>query len=82
MNEKDKYKILVVDDSSTNLELITHHLKSDMYEIITACSGKEALKVTGLEKFNLILIDILMPEMDGFELCKSSKMILKQKIFQ
>ncbi len=59
-------KVLVVDDEKMNLRLVERMLKCD-YDVATASSGKEALDRIEEEKPDLILLDILMPQMDGFE---------------
>ncbi|WP_052402762.1 DUF835 domain-containing protein [Methanococcoides methylutens] len=69
---KDLPKILVVDDESTNLEVMEAYLSSD-YEIVMATSGKEALEQVKQFQPDIILLDILMPIMDGFQTCKLLK---------
>ena len=59
-------KILVVDDVSLNLKNISNILGS-RYKLTLVKSGKQALRALEVEKPNLILLDVLMPEMDGFE---------------
>ena len=59
-------KVLIIDDSLTNNVLIENILKSEGLESLVAYSGKEALKFLKQEKPSLILLDIMMPEMDGF----------------
>jgi two-component system sensor histidine kinase ChiS len=67
---KDKSVILVVDDQPQNVELLEAHLVPQGYEIVKAASGKEALgKLTG-EQIDLILLDVMMPGMDGFEVTR------------
>ncbi len=67
---KDKPKILVVDDQANNTELLEAYLSPQGYDVITASSGKEALgKISGGE-IDLILLDVMMPEMDGFEVTR------------
>lgn len=63
--------ILVVDDSESNIEMVLAIL--DNYDVIPATSGKDALELVGSEHIDLILLDILMPEMNGFEVCKKLK---------
>jgi two-component system sensor histidine kinase/response regulator len=66
-------KVLIVDDVTTNIQLVASFLKQAGYEINFAVSGKKALTHIEREKFDLILLDIMMPEMDGFEVCKILK---------
>ncbi len=61
-------RVLVVDDEPMNLKMIEFIMKDEpMYEILGADSGMEALKILGEQEFNLILLDLVMPQMDGFE---------------
>jgi two-component system cell cycle response regulator len=68
----EKAKILVVDDEPINIELISGYLERD-YEIIPATSGKEALEKVTLEKPDVVLLDIMMPQMSGYEVCEKIK---------
>jgi len=65
--------ILVVDDTPANLELITGMLKERNYKIRATISGKLALQAARNEAPDLVLLDINMPEMDGYEVCRSLK---------
>ena len=67
----DKGRILLVDDEEDILEFLSYNLIKEGFKIKTASNGKSALKI--LEKFNpdLIILDVMMPEMDGIELCES-----------
>ncbi len=62
--------ILVVDDQPQNIELILAHLVNENYEIITASNGEEALKLLSENVIDLILLDVMMPDMDGFEVTR------------
>ncbi|HIY75526.1 MAG TPA: response regulator transcription factor [Candidatus Sphingobacterium stercorigallinarum] len=63
-------KILVVDDEPDIVELISYHLTKEGYQVHTASNGKEAIK-TAKEVFpDLIILDVMMPEMDGIEACR------------
>ncbi len=66
-------RILVVDDEEKNVKLIKSMLRRENYNIYGCLSGEEALKSLHLYKPDLILLDILMPGMDGFELCRKLK---------
>ena len=70
MPDKKKKKVLVVDDEPDFLKVITMRLKANNYEVITATSGKEALKKIKQEKPDAVLLDILMPKLDGLETLK------------
>lgn len=74
MNSSDKpYLILIVDDIETNLKLLGLVLQEHNYDVSIASSGKEALTILETEIPDLILLDIMMPEMDGFEVCRRIK---------
>lgn len=64
-------KILVVDDSSTELANIKAILTSAGYTVVTASSGRESLEKAKQEQPALIFLDVVMPEMDGYETCRS-----------
>lgn len=68
-----KQKVLVVDDVTKNIQLVANFLKQAGYDINYAVSGKSALSHVKKEKFDLILLDVMMPEMDGFEVCSKLK---------
>ncbi|HLU92983.1 MAG TPA: response regulator transcription factor [Membranihabitans sp.] len=63
-------KILIVDDEEDILEFISYNLRKQNYLVYTSSNGKDALKMARLERPDLILLDIMMPEMDGIEVCK------------
>ena len=67
MGSKKKSKILVVDDSSTNIVLLDAILQREGYEVITALNAKEGLKYVKSRNPDLILLDLLMPEVNGFD---------------
>lgn len=64
--------ILVADDTACNIELANEILGSE-YEILVAADGQEALDIALSERPDLILMDVMMPEMDGFEACRCLK---------
>ncbi len=68
-----KSKILVIDDNNLNLRMIELILQNYDYEVISALNGLEGIKSTQENKPDLILLDIMMPEMDGFEVCERLK---------
>ena len=69
----DKIKILIVDDEPDILEVIEYNLLKEDYAVIRASNGKIALEKAISEKPNLILLDIMMPEMDGIEDCREQR---------
>lgn len=69
MKKKD-IKILLVDDDLDILEIVRYNLMQEGYKIITAQNGKQAVKKAIKERPNLIIMDVMMPEMDGIEACE------------
>jgi two-component system alkaline phosphatase synthesis response regulator PhoP len=63
-------RILVVDDDEMVLMALDELLKPEGYEVRTFSRGKEALKSLDQEEYDLLMLDVIMPEMDGIELCK------------
>ena len=66
-------RILVVEDTPANIQTLTAILKERGYQISIATNGRQALEVLGRVQPDLILLDIMMPEMDGFETCQRIK---------
>lgn len=64
------YKILVVDDEKMIRELIKKYATFEGYEVKEACDGMEAIEKCRQEIFDLIIMDVMMPELDGFSACK------------
>ena len=69
----NRYEILVVDDNPDTLLLLEEILQKEGYSVTCKESGKESLEAAKSGNFDLILLDILMPEMDGFEVCRQLK---------
>ncbi|HEY8403060.1 MAG TPA: response regulator transcription factor [Flavobacteriales bacterium] len=65
-----KQKILLVDDEKDILELLTYNLEKEGYKVITAKNGSEAVALAKAHHPDLILMDVMMPEMDGMEACR------------
>jgi len=63
-------RILVTDDSAINTKIVERILQNENFEIVTALGGKEALDKIESDNFDLILMDVEMPDMSGFEVCK------------
>lgn len=72
-------KVLVVDDTPANLDLIRQILETDGYDVSFATHGKQALEIASINKPDLILLDIMMPEMDGIETCRRLKLLASIK---
>src|SRR5262249_17796207 len=71
ISKTPKPKILVVDDEPDALELIGFNLKAAGFEVLTAANGTEALAAARKSTPNLILLDLMLPEVDGLEVCKT-----------
>ncbi|MDP2156874.1 MAG: response regulator, partial [Nitrospirota bacterium] len=69
----DKKKILVVDDEEQNVKLLSSLLKAEGYETEAASNGREAVEKVKLSPPDLVLMDIMMPDMDGYEACSLIK---------
>jgi two-component system, OmpR family, alkaline phosphatase synthesis response regulator PhoP len=63
-------RILVVDDEETIVQLITYNLKRAGYEVVSAGNGEDGLTLARTHPFDLIVLDLMLPGMDGFEVCK------------
>lgn len=63
-------KILIVDDEKNIVDIIAFNLKKEGYTVITATDGEEGVQKAMEENPDLILLDIMMPKMDGYEVCK------------
>jgi CheY-like chemotaxis protein len=66
-------RILVVDDEERVREMIDFRLRLFGYEVLHAVDGQEALAVAAKEKPDLVLLDVMMPELDGFQVCRRLK---------
>ena len=71
--QDDRPLILIVDDASSSLKVIANMLDGNGYRLALAESGVDALKFCADRRPDLILLDIVMPDMDGFEVCRKLK---------
>ena len=78
-SDNDEWKIIIVEDSPTQREQLKDILETHGYQVIAASNGKEALGLLRSDKPNVVISDIVMPEMDGYELCKQIKTDVKLK---
>ncbi|MDM8531098.1 hybrid sensor histidine kinase/response regulator [Anaerolineales bacterium HSG25] len=69
----EDYLVLIVDDNPTNLRVLVDYLSAYDLEIITAMDGEEALEVVDEEQIDLIVLDVMMPRLTGFEVCQRLK---------
>ncbi len=63
-------KVLIVDDEPDILEFLQYNLKKEQFQVYTASNGKDGIDLAVKENPNLIILDIMMPEMDGIEVCR------------
>ncbi|MFN4082193.1 MAG: response regulator transcription factor [Bacteroidia bacterium] len=70
---ENNYKILVVDDEQDIVEFIAYNLTKEGYQVLTAFNGKEAIEIAKAEKPDLVLLDVMMPVLDGIETCRQLK---------
>lgn len=70
-------KILIVDDNEEILEIISYHLNKKGYHVLRAQDAIKALHITSEHNISMAILDVMMPEMDGFTLCK----IIREKLF-
>lgn len=66
----DKKQILVVDDERSISDILKINLEKEGYLVLTAADGEEGLKLALREEVDLVLLDVMLPKMDGFEVCK------------
>ena len=66
-------RVLVVDDILANVKLLEARLQAEYFEVLTANSGQQALDILGRESIDVVLLDVMMPGMDGFEACRRIK---------
>lgn len=65
-----KQKVLLVDDEPDILEMIGFNLEKEGYEVFTAPNGRKAMEIARAQRPDLVLLDVMMPEMDGMETCR------------
>ncbi|TNE78773.1 MAG: response regulator transcription factor [Bacteroidetes bacterium] len=70
MNNSNNNKILVVDDEPDILEFIEYNLKREGYDVVLATNGQEGIDKAKVEKPDLIILDVMMPVLDGIEACR------------
>ncbi|WP_171650596.1 response regulator [Paenibacillus foliorum] len=71
LNRTDRPRILAIDDDAINLSILSSLLSSDNYDVVTASSGKEALSILDTQVLDLIISDVMMPQMSGYELTRT-----------
>ncbi len=73
--KKKEIKILLVDDEPDILEIVSYNLQQEGFQILTATNGREAVAIAKKEQPQLIIMDVMMPEMDGMEACEAIRKI-------
>ncbi len=66
-------KILVVDDEEELRDILKKKLEQNQYEVATASSGEESIRICRTQKIDIVLLDIAMPQMDGYQTCEKLK---------
>jgi two-component system cell cycle response regulator len=66
-------RILVVDDVAANVKLLEARLSAEYFDVVTASCGTEALEICARGECDIVLLDVMMPDMDGFEVCRRLK---------
>ena len=66
-------RILVVDDIASNVKLLEARLMAEYFQVLTATNGADALEICQKGLCDLVLLDVMMPQMDGFEVCQRIK---------
>src|SRR6202049_3701433 len=66
-------RVLVVDDVPANVKLLEARLSAEYFDVMTAVSGQEALIICERAECDVVLLDVMMPDMDGFEVCRRLK---------
>lgn len=77
--DKTKYTILLVDDEEDILDFVGYNLRKEGFNVITSSNGRDALKRAQKDIPHMILLDLMMPEMDGIETCQELKRIQELK---
>src|SRR6266576_5168767 len=66
-------RVLVVDDVAANVKLLEARLSAEYFDVVTAMNGAEALAICERAECDIVLLDVMMPDMDGFEVCRRLK---------
>lgn len=76
---EEKIKILLVDDEQDILDFLSYNLSKEGYEVLTASNGNDAISIAKKELPKLIILDVMMPELDGMETCRQMREITELK---
>ena len=77
---KAKPVILIVDDQPQNIELLETYIPPQGYNVVTAANGEEALKIISGDQIDVMLLDVMMPDMDGFEVIRRVRQDIKHRL--
>jgi two-component system alkaline phosphatase synthesis response regulator PhoP len=77
--ENSLYKILLVDDEQDILDFLSYNLKKEGFQVYAALNGKDAISIAKKENPHLIVLDVMMPEMDGIDTCREIREIANLK---
>ena len=66
-------RVLVIDDAPANVRLLEARLSAEYFDVVTAMSGAEGLAICDRAECDIVLLDVMMPDMDGFEVCRRLK---------
>lgn len=77
--ENNEYRILIVDDEKDILEFLSYNLKKENYQVKTARSGSDSIKIAGEWSPHLVILDVMMPELDGMETCRELRLLSNMK---
>lgn len=77
--ENAQFKILLADDEPDVLEFLSYNLKKEGYQTLKAKNGRDALNIARKEQPHLVILDVMMPEMDGIETCREIKLLPELK---
>lgn len=67
-------RVLLVEDEESLLDIIRLNLEMEGYEVVTATNGKKAIQLTQSQHFDLMLLDVMLPEVDGFQICEQVRL--------
>ena len=76
----DKKRILIVEDESPMAEMVKMRLEANDYEVLTASDGQSGLEMAKKEKPDLIILDLMLPKLDGYKVCRMLKFDEKYKM--
>jgi len=77
--DNNKKKILVIDDESSLVEMLSIRLEVNNYQVVSACDGQEGLDKARSEAPDLIILDLMLPKLDGYQVCRMLKSDEKYK---